>query len=292
MGVFDFIRNLPSKLYIALLIKKLEFHNRVTKKSMLSDTGPTLSMTTYGIRFQTVHISLEAVARGQVRPSRAVLFVDDKELYNRPTNGLKRLMKRGLEIQLVENFGPHTKYYPFLELVEGFDRPHATGDDDHIYPKWWLKGLSNSMQQRPDCLHAYRAHCIRLNQEGTEALPYLEWGPGITSAPSNLNFYTSSMGEIYSPDFLRTAKQRGRAFLDCCPKNDDLWLTSLAIENNVPISLVDGMNRTFPAIPASQQLTLEATNVFGGYNDVQIRDTFTETILERLRELEHEQGLR
>ena len=62
------------------------------------------------------------------------------------------------------------------------------------------------MQQRPDCLHAYRAHCIRLNQEGTEALPYLEWGPGITTEPSNLNFYTSSMGEIYNPDFLRTAK--------------------------------------------------------------------------------------
>ena len=100
------------------------------------------------------------------------------------------------------------------------------------------------------------------------------------------------MGEIYNPDFLRTAKQRGRAFLDCCPKNDDLWLTSLAIESDVPIALVDGMNRTFPAIPASQQLTLEATNVFGGYNDVQIRDTFTETILERLRQLEQEHGLR
>lgn len=62
--------------------------------------------------------------------------------------------------------------------------------------------------------------------------------------------------------------------------------------NNAQIALVDGMNRTVPAIPASQQLTLEATNVFGGYNDVQIRDTFTDRILERLRELEQEQGLR
>ena len=87
------------------------------------------------------------------------------------------------------------------------------------------------------------------------------------------------MGEIYSPEFLRIAKQRVRAFLECCPKNDDLWLTSLAIENDVPIALVDGTNRTFTAIPISQQLTLEAqTNVFGGYNDVQIQDTFTENI--------------
>ena len=292
MGVLDFIRNLPNKLYVALLIKKLEFHNRVSKRSLLSESGPTLSMTTYGIRFQTSHISLEAIARGHVRPSRAVLFVDDEELYNQPTKGLKRLMKRGLEIKLVENFGPHTKYYPFLELVDDFDRPHATGDDDHIYSKWWLKRLSSSIEQHPEYLHAYRAHHIRLNPEGTEALPYLEWGPGITTAPSNLNFYTSSMGEIYSPDFLRTAKQRGREFLQCCPKNDDLWLTSLAIENHVPISLVDGMNRIFPAIPASQQVTLESTNVYGGYNDVQIRDTFTEKILERLRQLEQEAGLR
>lgn len=292
MGVLDFIRNLPNKLYVLLLIKKLQFHNRIGKKSMLSEAGPTLSMTTYGIRFQTAHISLEAIARGKVRPSRAVLFVDDEVLYAQPTNGLKRLMKRGLEIHLVENFGPHTKYYPFLELVDDFDRPHATGDDDHIYPKWWLQRLTSSMEQNPGFLHAYRAHRIRLNPEGTEALPYLDWGTGITSQPSNLNFYTSSMGEIYSPDFLQVAKQRGRAFLDCCPKNDDLWLTSLAIENDVPISLIDGLNRTFPAIPASQQVTLESTNVFGGYNDVQIRNTFSAEILEKLKRLEQEQGLR
>lgn len=292
MGVFAFIRNIPNKLHISLLLMKLSIHNRLSRKSILSDTGPTLSMTTYGVRFQTAHLSLEAIARGKILPSRAILFVDDNELFNQPTKGLRRLMKRGLEIQLVENFGPHTKYYPFLELVSDFDRPHATGDDDHIYPTWWLEKLSSSIKRNPEYLHAYRAHCIRLNESGTEALPYLEWGPGITTAPSNLNFYTSSMGEIYSPEFLRIAKQRGREFLDSCPKNDDLWLTSLAIENDVPISLVDGINRTFPAIPASQQLTLETTNVFGGYNDVQIRDTFTEKILEKLRESERQENLR
>ncbi|CAI8358794.1 MAG: Uncharacterised protein [Euryarchaeota archaeon UBA443] len=292
MGVFSFIRNLPNKLHITLLMAKLNFYNRLSSKSMLSATGPTLSMTTYGVRFETSHLSLEAIARGKVRPSRAILFVDDEGLFNNPTKGIERLMKRGLELKLVENFGPHTKYYPFLELVDDFERPHATGDDDHIYPKWWLKKLSTSIEQEPGYLHAFRAHCIRLNEEGTEALPYLEWGPGITENPTNLNFYTSSMGEIYSPDFLRAAKQRGREFLDCCPKNDDLWLTSLAIQQNVPISVVEGINRTFPAIPASQQLTLEATNVFGGYNDVQIRETFTEEILSKLRELEHQHGFR
>ena len=95
-----------------------------------------------------------------------------------------------------------------------------------------------------------------------------------------------------SPEFLRIAQQRGREFLEVCPKNDDLWLTSLAIEENVPISVIDGINRTFPAIPSSQQLTLEATNVFGGYNDVQIKDTFTEEILAKLRDLEQQRGLR
>ena len=292
MGVLEFIRNLPSKLYINLLMMKLGIHNRLSSRSILSETGPTLSMTTYGIRFQTAHLSLEAIARGTTRPSRAVLFVDDEALYNQPTKGLQRLVKRGLEIKLVENFGPHTKYFPFIEMMEDFDRPHATGDDDHIYPKWWLQRLALSIEKMPGALHAYRAHCIRLNEEGTEALPYLEWGPGIIDEPTNLNFYTSSMGEIYSPEFLRVAQQRGREFIEVCPKNDDLWLTSLAIEENIPISVIDGINRTFPAIPASQQLTLEATNVFGGYNDVQIKDTFTEEILAKLRDLEQQRGLR
>ena len=69
---------------------------------MLSETGPTLSMTTYGCVFKQ-HISLEAIA-GARSTFKSSAFVDDEELYNQPTNGLKRLMKRGLEIQLVENF--------------------------------------------------------------------------------------------------------------------------------------------------------------------------------------------
>ena len=56
--------------------------------------------------------------------------------------------------------------------------------------------------------------------------------------------------------------------------------------------MVEGVNRTFTFIPAAQQLTLEETNVFGGYNDVQIKATFNKSILEKLRELEREKGFR
>ena len=103
MGVINFIRNLPGKLYVNLLLWKLNLHNTLSSKSMLSSDGPTLSMTTYGVRFQTAHLSLEAIARGRVRPSRALLFVDDKSLYDNPTKGLQRLVKRGLELHLVED---------------------------------------------------------------------------------------------------------------------------------------------------------------------------------------------
>ena len=171
MGVINFIRNLPGKLYVNLLLWKLNLHNTLSSKSMLSSDGPTLSMTTYGVRFQTAHLSLEAIARGRVRPSRALLFVDDKSLYDNPTKGLQRLVKRGLELHLVENFGPHTKYYPFLELVNDFDRPHATGDDDHIYPKWWLAKLSNAIEKEPTYLHAFRAHRIGLSEDQSTVLP-------------------------------------------------------------------------------------------------------------------------
>ena len=292
MGLLGLLRNLPSKMYVSVVMAKLNFFNATSRRTVLSENGPTLSTTTYGVRFKTVHLSLEAMARGNLRPSRMILFIDDKSLYDNPTKGIQRLCKRGLEVHLVENFGPHTKYYPFLEMVEDFSRPHATGDDDHIYPKWWLQKMFSAISKNPTWIHTYRAHCIRLNAEGTEAKPYVEWGPGIVDEPSNLNFYTSSSGEIYSSEFLRIAKTRGRAFLDCCPKNDDLWLTSLAIENNTPISVVEGINRTFTFIPAAQQLTLEETNVFGGYNDVQIKATFNKSILEKLRELEREKGLR
>ena len=42
--------------------------------------GVVVSMTTYGKRVRTVHLAIESIARGAVRPARLILWLDEPEL--------------------------------------------------------------------------------------------------------------------------------------------------------------------------------------------------------------------
>ena len=47
---------------------------------------------------------------------------------------LRRLERRGLEVRLTQNYGPHTKYYPSLADAIADGLPLVTADDDILYP--------------------------------------------------------------------------------------------------------------------------------------------------------------
>jgi hypothetical protein len=95
-------------------------------------------MTTYGQRLKHAHIVIETIAKGTVPPSRFMLYLDVEDVL-RPTKALKRLKKRGLEIHLAENLGPHTKIQWWIQNAPSFSRPHNVADDDIFYPNWKTK---------------------------------------------------------------------------------------------------------------------------------------------------------
>src|SRR5574342_24675 len=99
------------RLYLAGLAAR----NVVSRRSLVQNSGPVVSMTTHGARVETVYLTLESIGRGKTRPRRLVLWLDDPNRFSSLPDSLRRLEKRGLEIRLCENFGPHTKYYPYLE---------------------------------------------------------------------------------------------------------------------------------------------------------------------------------
>jgi hypothetical protein len=84
----------------------------------------------------------------------------------------------------------------------------------------------------------------------------------------------------------------GQGFRETCPRNDDLWLTYLAIEHGIPISQVARESLHFDVIPGTQVTSLNASNVFEGQNDKQIKSTFQPSTLERIVELERLGGYR
>ena len=238
-------------------------------------------MTSYGTRLKTVHLALESIAAGSVLPSRLILWVDSAEALANLSPELGRLVARGLEIHLTDDYGPHTKYYPYLLSMGIIDFPLVTADDDQIYSKWWLEGLIRSYDEHPELVNCYRAHTIRL--EGDSIAPYRTWGPCMSTKPSLLHFATGVSGVIYPPFFLRLLKEVGSGFIHSCPKSDDIWLHANALQAGITIRQLWERQLRFPFSPETQDVGLYHSNVLLDRNDDQIRGTYTSEDLRRLK---------
>jgi hypothetical protein len=266
---------------IGLQLAWLKRRNRDSCAPVTSSSGPVVSVTSYGARLQSVHLTLESIAAGSILPSRLILWVDTAEALANPSAGLKKLANRGLEIRLSENYGPHTKYYPYLLSMDSFRIPLATADDDQIYSRWWLEGLARSHDKYPEAVNCYRAHAMRLS--GGVIAPYRSWEPCMSTRPSLLHFATGVSGVIYPPSFLRHLKDAGSSFLYVCPKADDTWLHANALRAGIKTRQIWERQLRFPFSPGTQSMGLYHSNVLLDQNDDQIRMTYTPDDLARLR---------
>jgi hypothetical protein len=198
--------------------------------------------------------------------------VDEKNVLQNLPRSLRRLEERGLEIKLTANYGPHKKYYSYLESTETIDVPLVTADDDMIYPRSWLSGLKQSFTQNSGVVSCYRAHVMKI-VDGQIA-PYLSWSPCRSVEPSFLNFSTGVSGSIYPPAFLRKLKAAGREFTQHCPKADDVWLHVNAVRSGFAIKQIGAQPLNFPSVPDTQEEGLYLSNAYLSQNDIQIRNTY------------------
>lgn len=249
---------------------RLKLKNLFSRKSLLCKQGPVVSLTTHGQRLQTVYLTLEAIGRGKLRPSRLILWLDEGEDTDLPAS-IVRLQGRGLEVYYGECLKSHKKYYHYVESTEQFDIPLVTADDDILYPESWLEGLHSAYKDRPDLINCYRAHRIKLVESQIDG--YASWPPCTGTRENYLNFATGVSGVIYPPEFLQFLRRSGKYFLDCCPKADDVWLHVNAIRAGYKIRQITPMPMHFALIPNTQEVALMNSNLNGG-NDVQILQTY------------------
>jgi hypothetical protein len=259
--------------YSKVNLRRLAFRNKAVGNPIVAPHGPVVSVTTYGKRVHTVHLTLESIGDGLTLPSRIILWVDDRQVFNDLPRSLRNLQERGLEIKFTENFGPHTKYYPYLESTETFDTPLVTADDDTIYPKGWLRGLINSFNSNGAVVSCYRAHVMEI-VDGKIA-PYCSWKRCRSAKPSFLNFATGVSGCIYPPALLRELKNARRAFEKLCPKADDVWLHVNAVRSGFQIKQIGAHSLVFPFVPDTQDVALYLSNASRSQNDLQISHTYT-----------------
>lgn len=235
--------------------------------------GPVVSLTTYGKRFETVYLTLESIARGSSLPSRLILWVDEVDRYNSRPDSLRRLEARGLEILLTPNYGPHKKYYPYLESQNILEKPLVTADDDVIYPSTWLARLVDGYIHNPAVVSCYRAHVAKLN--AAEFAPYMTWHGCRTDRPSAWHFATGVSGTLYPPLLQEKIKEAGRGFEATCPRADDIWLHLQALRAGFKIRQIKMWEQNFPELPGTQDTGLVLENVHGSQNDLQLQKTYT-----------------
>jgi hypothetical protein len=279
MRVSDYLTSLSLLLqrqdtkFLNLNLKRLHARNLKSTKPVLSPDGPVVSMTTFGERLGTAYLALESIAAGSLLPRRLILWVDNETVFRNLPDSIGRLVTRGLEVRLSENFGPHTKYYPYLLSSDAFDCPLVTADDDVLYCNWWLSGLSTAHTRNSQVVNCYRAHVIGISDE--RILPYESWTPCTTTAPNFRNFATGVSGCIYPINLLNRLKHAGDVFRGSCPNGDDIWLHLNALRGGLKVKQILSRPIRFAAIPGTQKSGLFHSNVGLRRNDDQVANTYT-----------------
>ena len=250
------------------------------REALVGDSPVVVCMTTPGQRLARAHISLESIGAGRVKPGRLILWVNEP-----PDNGprfaaLRRMQARGLELRLAPNFGPHTKYYPYVAEATAHHRPLATADDDVIYPQDWLELLLQGHRDRADLVHCHWAR--RLSFDRGALLPYLKWPDVQTTQPSPLHFALGVAGVIYPPALLDRLRATGAAFRECCPRADDVWLHASAWRAGMAVRQVRRQHLHPPMVPGTEASGLWHENHLPGGNDLQLLATYSTAELDTL----------
>jgi hypothetical protein len=259
---------------------QLSIINHLLRTPITQRGGPVVSLTSYGKRIDTAHFTIESIGRGRLLPSRLILWLDDEVAFEHLPAALRRLVDRGLEVKLCKNYGPHKKYYPYVESESAFETPLITADDDVLYPSFWLSGLMEAFRQRPDLMHCYLAKVIALDDDGVAK--YADWELSNSSEPSFRTVAHGLSGVLYPSSLLLTLKAAGDAFQRYCPKTDDLWLHVHALRQGHKVKQVCPQPCRFPVIPGTQRGGLWVENNNEG-NDRAVRLTYTRRDIEILR---------
>ncbi len=273
-------RDYRERVRTRLKMRQLNLRNRFSKAPLCDPDGPVVSLTSHRDRLATVYYTIESIGMGSRKPGRLILWLNEPAVVADPPRTLKRLAARALEIRLAEDFGPHTKYYPYVSGEPATALPLVTADDDIIYPWFWLAKLIEAHTADPSVIHCFRAR--RIDIQNGRMMPYNEWHLCSDAQPSHLNFITGVSGAIYPPAFQDYLRRQGSVFRGCCPFADDIWLSVAALRSGFRVAQVSAYPHHFRHIPGSQLVRLHTTNNLQGQNQVQLRKTFTEADLAAL----------
>lgn len=262
------------------MVASLNFSDWIRGRAVTGDCPVVVSLTTHGTRLATVHTSIQSIVAGRVRPGRLILWLNGDQDNQKLPAPLRRLQRRGLEIRYAPNYGPHTKYFPYVTQFAEDGVPLVTADDDAIYSKDWLEGLLAAHQSEPELIHCYWARKLAVDDGRIQ--PYHAWETVSTREPSARHFALGVCGVIYPAKFLLSLRDAGAVFMDKCAKADDVWLHAMAVRNGYRVSQVRARHAYPEQVPFTQDIALFHTNFMVNGNDAQILATYSSSDLDSM----------
>ena len=244
---------------------------RTTPASFPEEGDTVISLTSHGPRLKAAVVAISSLLVGTKRLP-VYLWLDKEDYEGEWPTGLRTLVDRGLQVCCSDgHYGPHTKYYGTFQKFAGTGTRVITVDDDMMYPKWFVEKLLNAADASPQNVVAYRAHEIML-QDGKLA-PYKQWKSVQDTDPDPRHFATGVSGVAYPAAMVDAVAAQGKAFQNCAPHADDIWLNRCALRAGHFVRQVFPHPREFSMVPASQSVALVRGNLRGG-NDAQLRATY------------------
>lgn len=229
-----------------LLSKAINCTTPGTTSEKLLDTEVIVSLTTHHRRLHEVHMSIEAIMQGSIKPNRIVLWLS-KELKGKELPQLlQNQAKRGLEIRYTEDIGPYTKLIPSLRAFP--DSTIVTIDDDILYPYDTLELLLHCAKIHSNHICANRILIAQFDKRG-ELVSFPKWKE--SHDPQSIttkNFFEGLGGVLYPPHCFTDEVFKHEIYTKLSPTADDMWFNTMAWINKTPVVLSNTHYLRFPLI--------------------------------------------
>ncbi len=279
------IKKVKKKLPSLKLMIHYRRINQVSVKKIKFDTDSNthISLTSYGSRINTVFYTIESLIAQSYPCSSITLYLSKMDIatHTELPNSLQRLIKRGVQVELVDDDIRSYKklYYSYKKHLED-NNNHArliTVDDDVLYSIDWLKGLIETSRQYPSQIIAHRSHLISLKENG-HIKPYRDWSATnneLMNIPNGFRYLPTGVGGVLYPiESLYGLETQKQDFMNLCGFADDIWFKCLTLSNGYLVTpVIDQLRDHKPLSILTLTIKRQGLNVYNvqhNGNDIQM----------------------
>lgn len=271
------------RLYSKLVMRDLYYKSiNETRKGVseqtVSDAPVVVSLTTYGKRLLSVHLTIESIMQGSVLPNRLILWLAEEERERTLPIALQRQVDRGLEIKYCRDIKSYKKLVPTLNIASS--SIVVTIDDDMFYQPDMLEGLLVNHKKYPKDIIAYRVDEMTMdhNDRPCSCLSWKSFSSSEVPLPTLVAI--GAEGILYPPESLAKEVVDENVFMSLCPTADDLWFKAMALKRGTLVRHAEtSYERGGGAIPnwEVQNYSLQQINedINDCKNDIQLDSVFS-----------------